>query len=264
MKQELEAMECQVNSLIKEAMLLVEKSDNLRGISSYGETQGRNKYPGKYKDKKITKFPDTRESVSPDNSKSLGSLIETTSLSCPNSFPPKQLCIRLPWVMSIINERFILKPNAVFLSRGGLEGMVWTYLTHNCFGGNEFGQDNEVVSLRDPNDLLLSGDTDSLRVICNFPYWLARDLRIARDINILCGGTFVTRIAWSFGLISSVMVDALSVEPRARTFTKKSLVTIEIVMELDGGTYCWPATRGIEKVMRLIKKARVLLGHTGI
>ncbi|GKD67331.1 hypothetical protein Tco_1309439, partial [Tanacetum coccineum] len=25
----------------------------------------------------------------------------------------------------------------------------------------------------------------------------------------------------------------------------KSLITMEIVMELDGETFCWPATRGI-------------------
>ncbi|GJW36430.1 hypothetical protein Tco_0059350 [Tanacetum coccineum] len=70
-------------------------------------------------------------------------------------------------------------------------------------------------------------------------------VRIARDVNVLRGGMFVTRIPRSFGLLSSAMVDALSVEPRAHTFIKKSLVTIEIVMELDGGTCCWPTTRGI-------------------
>ncbi|GJU80342.1 hypothetical protein Tco_1282707 [Tanacetum coccineum] len=72
-------------------------------------------------------------------------------------------------------------------------------------------------------------------------------VRIARDVNVLCRGMFVTRIPRSFGLLSSAMVDAVSVEPRAHTFIKKSLVTMEIVMELDGGTCCWPTIRGIRE-----------------
>ncbi|GJR18099.1 putative reverse transcriptase domain-containing protein [Tanacetum coccineum] len=50
-------------------------------------------------------------------------------------------------------------------------------------------------------------------VVCHIPYWLARYLRRARDMNVLCGGMFVTRIAWSFGFLSREMVDALCVEP---------------------------------------------------
>ncbi|GJU95509.1 hypothetical protein Tco_1320265 [Tanacetum coccineum] len=84
-------------------------------------------------------------------------------------------------------------------------------------------------------------------VVCHIPYWLARYLGRARDMNVLCRGVSVTRIARSFGLLSSVMVDALSVEPRARTFTKKSLVTMGIFMELDGGTCCWPTIQGIKE-----------------
>ncbi|GJR83355.1 hypothetical protein Tco_0154140 [Tanacetum coccineum] len=61
---------------------------------------------------------------------------------------------------------------------------------------------------------------------------------------MLCGGMFVTRIAWSFRLLSREMVDALSVKPWVRTFTKKSLITMGIIMELDGGTCCWPVAQG--------------------
>ncbi|GJZ63832.1 hypothetical protein Tco_0620253 [Tanacetum coccineum] len=86
-------------------------------------------------------------------------------------------------------------------------------------------------------------------------------LRRARGMNVLCGGIFVTRIARSFGLLSSTMVDALSVKPRARTFTKKSLITMEIVMELDGGTCCWPATRGIEEGDEIEKEGEGSVGE---
>nr|GEY08995.1 zinc finger, CCHC-type [Tanacetum cinerariifolium] len=81
-------------------------------------------------------------------------------------------------------------------------------------------------------------------VVCHISYWLARYLRRAKDMNVLCGGMFVTRISWSFVLLSREMVDALSVEPRARTFIKKSLITMGIIMELDLGTCCWPTVQG--------------------
>ncbi|GJV05753.1 hypothetical protein Tco_1343409 [Tanacetum coccineum] len=55
-----------------------------------------------------------------------------------------------------------LKPNVLSLTRGGLGKMVRTYLTLSGFGGNEFGKDNGVFTMRDPNDLLLTGDSDSL------------------------------------------------------------------------------------------------------
>ncbi|GJT09837.1 hypothetical protein Tco_0856879 [Tanacetum coccineum] len=42
----------------------------------------------------ITKFPDTKESESLVNSKSLESFGVKASLSCPNSFTPKQLCVK--------------------------------------------------------------------------------------------------------------------------------------------------------------------------
>ncbi|GKB69687.1 hypothetical protein Tco_1085224 [Tanacetum coccineum] len=50
----------------------------------------------------------------------------------------------------------------------------------------------------------------------------------------------ITRIAKSFGLLINLMVDALSVEPRAQVFRKKSLIVMRIMMDLRGGT-CWPA-----------------------
>ncbi|GKC31788.1 hypothetical protein Tco_1039082 [Tanacetum coccineum] len=54
-----------------------------------------------------------------------------------------------------------------------------------------------------------------------------------------------SRIARSFGLLTNAMVDALCVEPRAHVFNKRSLISIRVVMDLGGGTCCWPATRQV-------------------
>nr|GEU86342.1 retrotransposon Orf1 [Tanacetum cinerariifolium] len=84
-------------------------------------------------------------------------------------------------------------------------------------------------------------------VTCNIPYWLARYLKEVRDKDLICGGMFVTRIARSFVLLTNAMVDALSVEPQTHVFKKKSLIAMGVVMELGGGTYCWPTTRQVKE-----------------
>ncbi|GJV13688.1 hypothetical protein Tco_1355229 [Tanacetum coccineum] len=66
-----------------------------------------------------------------------------------------------------------------------------------------------------------------------------------RITDLICGGMFVTRIARSLGLLTNAMVDALCVEPRAHVFNKRSLISIRVVMDLGGGTCCWPATRQV-------------------
>ncbi|GJY39793.1 hypothetical protein Tco_0426157 [Tanacetum coccineum] len=58
---------------------------------------------------------------------------------------------------------------------------------------------------------------------------------------------FVTRITLSFGLLTNAMVDALSVEPREHIFKKNYLIAIGVVMDLDGGTCCLPATRQVRE-----------------
>ncbi|GKB34648.1 hypothetical protein Tco_0879590 [Tanacetum coccineum] len=54
-----------------------------------------------------------------------------------------------------------------------------------------------------------------------------------------------SRIARSFGLLTVAMVDALSVEPQAYVFKKKSLIAMGVLIDLVGETYCWPVTRQI-------------------
>ncbi|GJY57575.1 zinc finger, CCHC-type containing protein [Tanacetum coccineum] len=43
-------------------------------------------------------------------------------------------------------------------------------------------------------------------VVCNIPYWLAKYLKSVRDKSVIFGGMFVTKIAWSFGLLTNEMV----------------------------------------------------------
>nr|GEU82476.1 hypothetical protein [Tanacetum cinerariifolium] len=85
----------------------------------------------------------------------------------------------------------------------------------------------------------------SVRVVCNIPFWLARYQKKVRTINVLCGGMFVTKIAKSFGLLGGEMFEALSVEPGAWVFPKKSLISTGVVMKLDRGNYVWPVIRGV-------------------
>ncbi|GJV54335.1 putative ribonuclease H-like domain-containing protein [Tanacetum coccineum] len=44
-------------------------------------------------------------------------------------------------------------------------------------------------------------------VICNIPYWLAKYLKSVGDKNLICGGMFITRISWSFGVLTEVVVE---------------------------------------------------------
>ncbi|GJS96958.1 hypothetical protein Tco_0803926 [Tanacetum coccineum] len=62
-------------------------------------------------------------------------------------------------------------------------------------------------------------------------------------------------IATSFGLLTGEMIDALSVEPRAHIFKKKSLTAIGILMELDGGACYWPTTSQVGEDDEVEEKA---------
>ncbi|GKG50138.1 hypothetical protein Tco_0521238, partial [Tanacetum coccineum] len=57
---------------------------------------------------------------------------------------------------------------------------------------------------------------------------------------------FVTKIAQSFGLLTRERVDGLNVEPSARVFNKKSLITMGVIMELHEVECYWPAIRKVE------------------
>ncbi|GKC36394.1 zinc finger, CCHC-type containing protein [Tanacetum coccineum] len=80
-------------------------------------------------------------------------------------------------------------------------------------------------------------------VVCNIPYWLAKYLKSVGDKNLIYGGMFVTRIAWSFGVLTGEMMNALSVEPPPHLFKKKSLIVMGVIMELHNKECCWPETR---------------------
>ncbi|GKB22775.1 hypothetical protein Tco_0862176 [Tanacetum coccineum] len=82
-------------------------------------------------------------------------------------------------------------------------------------------------------------------VVCNIPYWLAKYLKGVRDKSVIFGGVFVTKISWSFGLLTEEMVSVLNCEPPPHVYKKKSLVKMRVIMELHKGECCWPATRGV-------------------
>nr|GEX38516.1 hypothetical protein [Tanacetum cinerariifolium] len=83
--------------------------------------------------------------------------------------------------------------------------------------------------------------------VCNIPFWLACYFRWIRYKDLICGGMCVTRLVRSFGILTKELMDILSVVPRAYTFKKKSLITMEIVIELDGGRCYWLVMRQVRK-----------------
>ncbi|GJV46070.1 hypothetical protein Tco_1430606 [Tanacetum coccineum] len=80
-------------------------------------------------------------------------------------------------------------------------------------------------------------------VVCNIPCWLAKYLKSVGDKNLICRGMFVTRIAWSFRVLTGEMMNALSVKPPPHVFEKKSLIAMGVIMELHNRECCWPKTR---------------------
>ncbi|GKC68110.1 hypothetical protein Tco_1100708 [Tanacetum coccineum] len=50
----------------------------------------------------------------------------------------------------------------------------------------------------------------TLAVACNIPYWLSKYLKAMRDKNLIYGGMLVTKIDWSFGLLTDELRDALT------------------------------------------------------
>ncbi|GJR04614.1 hypothetical protein Tco_0527598 [Tanacetum coccineum] len=79
-------------------------------------------------------------------------------------------------------------------------------------------------------------------VICNIPYWLAKYLKNVGDKNMIYGGMFITRTAWLFGVLTSEMMNVLSVEPPPHVFKKKSLIAMRVIIDLHNRGCYWPAT----------------------
>nr|GEU65777.1 hypothetical protein [Tanacetum cinerariifolium] len=82
------------------------------------------------------------------------------------------------------------------------------------------------------DEFIIGEMTAKKGVTSNIPYWLSRYLNRVKDMDLTCRGMFVTRIARSFGLLTNEMVDALSVEPRARLFKKKYLISMRVLLVL--------------------------------
>ncbi|GKC09418.1 hypothetical protein Tco_1001028 [Tanacetum coccineum] len=82
-------------------------------------------------------------------------------------------------------------------------------------------------------------------VVCNIPYWITKYLKGVRDKSMIFEGMFVTKIAWSFGLLTEEMISVLNREPLSHIYRKKSLVKMGVIMKLHKGKCCWPDTRGV-------------------
>ncbi|GJV05649.1 hypothetical protein Tco_1343305 [Tanacetum coccineum] len=82
-------------------------------------------------------------------------------------------------------------------------------------------------------------------VVCNISYWLAKYLKGVRDKAMIFEGMFVTKIAWSFCLLTDKLVSVLNRESPPHVYRKKSLVKMGVIMELHKGVCCWPTTKGV-------------------
>ncbi|GJV87449.1 hypothetical protein Tco_1531387 [Tanacetum coccineum] len=89
-------------------------------------------------------------------------------------------------------------------------------LAHHCIATTISGKKDSTQRIT-KIDLFYLYCIYAPRVVCNIPYWL----------------------------LTSEMMDALSVEPRPYIFKKKSLIAMGIVMELHVGACYWPATREV-------------------
>ncbi|GJW26556.1 hypothetical protein Tco_0040367 [Tanacetum coccineum] len=84
-------------------------------------------------------------------------------------------------------------------------------------------------------------------IVCNIPYWLTKYLKSVREKGMIFGGMFVTKIAWSFGLLTEEMVSVLSREPPPHVYRKTSLIKMGVKMELHEGVCYWPVTREVAR-----------------
>ncbi|GKA56685.1 retrovirus-related pol polyprotein from transposon TNT 1-94 [Tanacetum coccineum] len=101
------------------------------------------------------------------------------------------------------------------------------------------------------------------KVAYNIPYWLSKYLKGVRDKSLIYGGMFVTKIARLFGLLTSELRDALSIEPPPYVFKKKSLITMGVIMELQNEMYVWPAPRVVKEEEEAEEEAEGDEGHDG-
>nr|GEW10536.1 hypothetical protein [Tanacetum cinerariifolium] len=118
-------------------------------------------------------------------------------------------------------------------------------LAHRCIATTFFRRKDSIQRITDI-DLFYLYCIYTPGVVFNIPYWLAKYLKGVMEKNVISGGMFVTRIGRSYRLLTSEMMDALSVEHRPHVFKKKSLITMGIVMKIHGGACYWHVIREAE------------------
>ncbi|GJT82551.1 hypothetical protein Tco_1056893 [Tanacetum coccineum] len=138
---------------------------------------------------------------------------------------------------SIGDGEFVVGGTSVKEVRGPRVRLAHRYITTTILGQKDSTQ--RITEI----DLFYLYCIYALGVGYNILYWLTKYLKDVRDKKFIYGGMFVTRIARSFGLLNTEMIDVLSVEPPAHVFKKKSLIAMGIVMELHRGACYWAVAR---------------------
>nr|GEX71863.1 retrotransposon Orf1 [Tanacetum cinerariifolium] len=82
-------------------------------------------------------------------------------------------------------------------------------LAHRCITMTITGR-KETTNRVTENDLFYLYCIFGEGVVCNIPYWLAKNLKSVRDKSVIFERMFVTRIARSFSLLTNEMVSVLT------------------------------------------------------
>ena len=82
----------------------------------------------------------------------------------------------------------------------------------------------------------------SAEAFCNIPFWVANFLNsgvVEREGDRIYGGMLVTRLARSYGILGHEIMRYLGSDSACRVVKVRSLKQMEVVMEMEDGTFIW-------------------------
>ncbi|GJU76937.1 hypothetical protein Tco_1274007 [Tanacetum coccineum] len=147
------------------------------------------------------------------------------------------------WRVSLYSERES-RDVATLSSLRNAETVNATYFTHMFWPTIGDGGKPPIVSLKLTYSISIASFGEG--VVCNIPYWLAKYLKSMKDKSVIFSGMFVTRISWSFGLLTNELLSVLNREPPPHVYRKTSLIKMGL---------SWNSTR-VRVVSRLLKRLR--------
>ncbi|GJW99340.1 hypothetical protein Tco_0183254 [Tanacetum coccineum] len=226
MEQILGIMESQVDSLMKDAISLIEKSENLYGISGneLGHLPPELSHQEAFEGLLMNFILDQEEKVR--HLKEYMSIIESDFMQ-----------LSLEVIKKLKEELRIKENNSKRIKK------IMRYDPKHVGISCRLGGESRSLSLLEFGwraGLYSEGQAkeNSTRIGMEFVVG-STSVKKVRDPSV--------RLARYFRILTRELMYVLSVEPRVHTFKKKSLITIEIVMELDGGRCYLPATRQVGK-----------------